>query len=249
MALYGLTGKSLKHSFSPDFFNTLFEELGLKHSYELFELQDVSEIKNLTEKYPQLKGFNVTIPFKRDILYHLDYVSEEAKSVGAVNTVVIKREPAKILLSGYNTDIFGFEKSLMQISPGSKNALILGTGGASQAVKHVLAKYNYRYTLVSRNPVPGYSIGYKDLTDTPAGIYNVIINTTPVGMFPVSDVMPPIPETLFGPGIAVIDLIYNPEKTLLLAKAEQSGCRIVNGMTMLHQQALKSWEIWKSQID
>ena len=137
MALYGLTGKSLKHSFSPDFFNTLFEEQGLKHSYELFELQDVSEIKNLTEKYPQLKGFNVTIPFKRDILNHLDYVSDEAQSVGAVNTVVIKREPAKILLSGYNTDTFGFEKSLMQIKPGSKNALILGTGGASRAVKYV----------------------------------------------------------------------------------------------------------------
>lgn len=245
MAQFGIIGKSLGHSFSPAFFKNLFREKNLVHTYNIYEIPKIEDVVKLIDQNPELKGFNVTIPYKSEIIPFLHSISPEADKVGAVNTVVIERNNGSTLLHGYNTDVFGFQKTIDNCITVFKKALILGTGGASKAVAFVLKQNNIAFSFVSRNPEPG-QFSYDDLNNENSVIFDLIINTTPIGMHPYLDQMPEIPMKMFCNGVTVIDLIYNPEKTLLLKKAELNDCKIVNGSIMLKQQAIKAWEIWST---
>jgi shikimate dehydrogenase len=204
--------------------------------FDLKSIQDVIDLK----KNPYLKGLNVTVPYKKSILPLLDFISEEAIKIGAVNT--IKITDGKWF--GYNTDVIGFEKSLVPLlSPAIKNALILGTGGASLAVRYVLEKLGISFSFVSRN-LENADYRYKDLSESVLNTHQLIINTTPLGMFPDINKMPEIPLKYLTLNHLVCDLIYNPEETFLLKNAAFAGCQIKNGLEMLHIQAEESWKIW-----
>ena len=204
--------------------------------FDLKSIQDVIDLK----KNPYLKGLNVTVPYKKSIIPLLDFISEEAIKIGAVNT--IKITDGKWF--GYNTDVIGFEKSLVPLlSPAIKNALILGTGGASLAVRYVLEKLGISFSFVSRN-LENADYRYKDLSESVLNTHQLIINTTPLGMFPDINKMPEIPLKYLTLNHLVCDLIYNPEETFLLKNAAFAGCQIKNGLEMLHIQAEESWKIW-----
>jgi len=247
MALFGIIGKSLAHSFSPSFFNDFFKKNNFNHDYRCFELSSISKLPGLIENYPSLVGFNVTIPYKREILSYLDYISDEAKEIGAVNTVIITRNGKEIFLKGYNTDVTGFIITLNSLNKSFKKAAILGTGGASSAVAFALKKNNISYFFVSRNPkTEEYS--YSDLSEGSFCNADLIINTTPLGMYPDIENMPEIPVQHLNSNHTVIDLIYNPSETLLLQKAKQKGCTVINGALMLEKQAIEAWKIWENEI-
>jgi shikimate dehydrogenase len=247
MALFGIIGKSLAHSFSPAFFDEYFKKNALSHEYRSFELSSLNELPALIETNPSLVGFNVTIPYKKEILKYLDFISDEAKKIGAVNTVVVKRKDGETLLSGYNTDVSGFLATLDSLNKPFKKAAILGTGGASSAVAFALRKYNIPHFFVSRNPNEG-EYSYADLSEGRLCNTDLIINTTPLGMYPDIENMPEIPVQYLNNRHTVIDLIYNPAETLLLQKSKQKESSVVNGTLMLEKQAIKAWEIWKNEI-
>ncbi|PID93523.1 MAG: shikimate dehydrogenase [Bacteroidetes bacterium] len=248
MAQYGLIGRSLTHSFSPAFFNNFFQREGLSHTYDCFELAEASAILDLVHKMPDLRGVNVTIPYKQTIIPFLDTLSAEAKHVKAVNTVVIQRDAHKITLHGHNTDTYGFQKILEQQGNHFHHALVLGTGGAAHAICHVLQKSHIPYISVSRKAQPTLQQrSYEELTPTLSQEIDLVINTTPVGMFPHTEAMPPLPSYFLRKGVTVIDLIYNPPKTQLLTIAEKQGCQIINGWGMLEEQAKKAWKIWNKE--
>ena len=213
------------------------------YSYSLFELHDIKEFPLLIEKYPDLRGLNVTIPYKESVMHHLDQISPEATAVGAVNTIAIKN--GKTI--GYNTDVFGFEQSLLSFLLEGTNiqALILGTGGAAKAVQYVLKKHTITYQLVSRNK-PN-CLHYTDITPDVLRQHPLIINTTPLGMFPFVESCTPIPYSVLTPNHFLFDLVYNPSMTLFLKKGQEAGSNIKNGLEMLHLQADKAWEIWNSR--
>lgn len=240
MQRYGLIGEHLSHSFSARFFNAKFCAEGIDALYELFELGAIAEINTLIAQHG-LRGFNVTIPYKESILPYLDELSEEAREVGAVNCVSINGDK-KI---GHNTDIAGIEASLhwLNLSSDTK-ALILGTGGASKAVQYVLRKLGIEYKSVSRTPERG-DITYDNLTAKQIKEHHLIVNTTPVGMFPNVDVAPAIDYSAIGNEHKIFDLIYNPAKTLFLARCEEQGAECMGGMLMLQTQAIASWHIWQ----
>jgi shikimate dehydrogenase len=240
ISVFGLIGHPVSHSFSKGFFEKKFERENIKDCrYDLFDLESIQDVIDL-KKNPYLKGLNVTVPYKKSILPLLDFISEEAKKIGAVNT--IKITDGKWF--GYNTDVIGFEKSLVPIvSPAIKNALILGTGGASLAVRYVLEKLGISASFVSRN-LENADYSYKDLSESVLNTHQLIINTTPLGMFPDINKMPEIPLKYLTPNHLVYDLIYNPKETLLLKNAAFAGCQIKNGLEMLHIQADESWKIW-----
>ncbi len=255
--LFGLIGYPLSHSFSKKYFTHKFQEQGLKdHYYELFPLKKIEELRALLAKFPNLRGLNVTIPYKEAVLSFLDEIDESARSVGAVNTIQIKDGSLK----GFNTDVYGFEKSLKDFTSLStsqsaeekskfqtpiKKALILGTGGAAKAVCYVLKKQNIEFLKVSRAPEKG-DIIYRNLNDLDWYDYQLIVNTTPLGMSPNQDTCPEIPYEKLGSNHLLFDLVYNPEKTLFLAQGEEQNCSIINGLSMLHLQAEKAWEIWNT---
>jgi len=238
--VFGLLGKSLSHSFSKDFFTQKFQKEALNASYENFEIEDISKIKEVFS-FPKLSGLNVTIPYKIDVIPFLDELSEEANRIQAVNTIAF--EQGKRV--GYNTDIYGFQQS---IKPFLRNiherALILGTGGASKAVADVLQGLGISVIFLSRNPQVEGEFSYSECNEWMIKACKLIVNCTPIGTFPNSEQHPPIPMHYFTDEHLVIDLIYNPKKTLLLQHAEKSGADILNGESMLQHQALKSWEIW-----
>jgi shikimate dehydrogenase len=240
ISVFGLIGHPVSHSFSKGFFEKKFERENIKDCrYDLFDLESIQDVIDL-KKNPYLKGLNVTVPYKKSILPLLDFISEEAKKIGAVNT--IKITDGKWF--GYNTDVIGFEKSLVPIvSPAIKNALILGTGGVSLAVRHVLEKLGISFSFVSRN-LENADYRYKDLSESVLNTHQLIINTTPLGMFPDINKMPEIPLKYLTPKHLVYDLIYNPAETLLLKNSAFAGCQIKNGLEMLHIQAEESWKIW-----
>lgn len=240
MKLFGLIGHPISHSFSKVFFDKKFEQENLNDChYELIDIKTIDEIISLKNN-PQLCGLNVTIPYKQAIIPFLDTISEEAKSVGAVNTIKIKDSK----WHGYNTDVIGFEKSLVPLlNPSIKNALILGSGGASMAVKFVLDKLSISSSFVSReSKLTEYK--YRDISKSVLNEHQLIINTSPVGMFPDVNKMPEIPTDFLTPNHLVYDLIYNPEETLLLKNASFIGCITKNGLEMLQIQAEESWKIW-----
>ncbi len=244
--LYGLIGYPLSHSFSKKYFEDKFLEQGLsEHRYELFELKNISELNGLLEEQPDLVGLNVTIPYKEVIIPLLDHIDESAKKVGAVNVIKIEEKT----LTGYNSDYFGFENSLLKWLPQNINkltSLIFGTGGASKAVEAVLIANKIPYKLVSRTK-NNNTITYKELRASPiATDSKLLINTTPLGMSPTVDAYPDIDYSQISKNHFVFDLIYNPQETRFLKKARSQGAQIKNGLEMLQLQAEKSWEIWTS---
>ncbi len=240
MKLFGLIGHPVSHSFSKGFFENKFREENLVDcKYELYDLKSIEEVISL-KSIPNLTGLNVTIPYKLAILPYLDEITKEAESVGAVNTIKIK--DGKWV--GYNTDVIGFEKSLISLlNPSIKSALVLGTGGASLAVRYVLNKLSISYTMVSRKSTTEF-YSYDDITKSVLNNHQLIINTTPIGMYPNSNQMPDIPVKWFEAFHIVYDLIYNPEETLLLKNAAAKGCLVKNGLETLQIQAEESWKIW-----
>ncbi len=235
--LFGLIGKKLSHSYSAQLFQERFANL---HSYLLFEISTVQEVISLIEKYHELKGLNVTIPYKTEVIGLLDWIDETAIEIGSVNTILIE----KGYLKGYNTDYIGFEKAYLSVLKNQHAlALVLGTGGSARAVQFVLEKYNIDYVCVSRQKKGIKVIDYSELQNFQKEV-SLVINTTPLGMFPDIDQMPPIPTSILNSKPDVIDLIYNPSETKLLKLASQKGCICYNGLEMLKQQAIESWKIW-----
>ncbi|MDX2248909.1 MAG: shikimate dehydrogenase [Bacteroidia bacterium] len=244
--VFGLIGKKLGHSFSKKYFSAKFEQLGIDARYELFELETIDLFPAVIERYRDmgLTGLNVTIPYKTAVIPYMKWLSPEAAAIGAVNTIRVEADG----LSGHNSDIFGFRQSLENFLAGNKpgKALVLGTGGAAKAVKYVLENLLMAENIlfVSRNPQNLREVSYKDLSPELLSTYPLIVNTTPLGMYPDTDFAPEIPYEGLGSDHFVYDLIYNPEETLFMKKAAHFGARTCNGLDMLILQAEKSWSVW-----
>lgn len=244
MKRFGLIGKTLKHSFSKTYFAKKFAEEGIRDcSYENFELSSIKEFPNLIAANPELKGLNVTIPYKEDVIQFLNFKNEIVEGTGACNCIKIEDGE----LFGYNTDVIAFRDSLQkQLRPFHKCALILGTGGASKAVQYALKQMGIDYLLVSRNKKEN-QLGYEDVGNDVIEGHQIIINTTPLGMYPNVDQDPPIPYQYLASQHLLYDLTYNPPKTKFLAQGELKGAQVINGYEMLLAQAEESWRIWNSE--
>jgi len=245
--LYGLIGKKLEHSFSPDYFSKKFRKLNLDAVYCLFQMDNISELPGIIRENKNLRGLNVTIPYKKEVLQFLDKIDHNAKKLGSVNTIKIDWKNGIPHLTGYNTDIIGFEQTVIPLIKESdiKAALILGTGGSAQAVAFVLDKLNVTYYFVSRTGNKPGTLSYENLDQEIMSRHKLIINTTPVGMFPEIENVPNIPYNFIGEEHLLYDLIYNPTETGFLEKGKQNGARITNGQLMLEIQADASWKIWQ----
>ncbi|MFT5581539.1 MAG: shikimate dehydrogenase [Lentimonas sp.] len=242
MKIYGLIGKSLSHSFSKKFFEKKFLLEKIEAEYLNFELQDIKECKDLFKK-PNLAGLNVTIPYKQEIIPFLDELSTEAKTINAVNTISLK--DGKLI--GYNTDAFGFQQSIKPfLTFKHERAMILGSGGASLAIEYVLKNLGIDIIRISRNPKGEKQFSYSQINNHMMNACKLIVNCTPVGTFPNIDEVVDLPYEFFTDEHLAVDLIYNPEKTQFLKKAEQNGASILNGESMLKNQALEAYRIWNS---
>lgn len=244
--VFGLIGQTVSHSFSKAYFDEKFFREGLRdHHYELFPLNNIKEIEKLMKDTEGLSGLNVTLPYKEQVIKFLDEVDQQAKKIGAVNVIKIQDGKRK----GFNTDSDAFFETIEKWLPKDKafNALILGTGGSSKAVQEALVKLGVHYQIVSREKSKG-NFTYEELKKKPTAIKEslLIINTTPLGMHPNTNTMPPIDYEQIGESHYVYDLIYNPARTQFLQKAEMRGATIKNGLEMLHVQAEKSWTIWNN---
>lgn len=244
MRRFGLIGRTLGHSFSARYFADKFQREGLAdtHRYDLFELPEIECVKELIATTEGLVGFNVTIPYKQQIIPYLDSLSAEARNIGAVNCVKIESDGR---LTGYNTDIDGIRLSLDKLLGGTEidAALVLGTGGASQAVQYVLAERNIPYSIVSRDSAKG-NLTYDDLKVEVTSSHHLIINSSPVGMYPHVDQCPDIPYELLTADHYLFDLVYNPERTLFAERAATMGAHTLCGLDMLYAQAESAWRIW-----
>lgn len=240
--LFGLLGKNIGYSFSVGYFAEKFKSLNLEeYEYVNFDIQTIEEFPEIIKNNPNLKGMNVTIPYKEAVIPFLDKISKKAQRIGAVNTIKFTK---KGKLKGYNSDFYGFKKSLKPLlEPHHKKALILGTGGASKGVAFALEELGFTYTFVSREATYE-SIGYKLVNATTFDNHQIVINCTPLGTSPNVDAFPPIPYEYFTPKHIAHDLIYNPEETIFLKKAKKYGAKTKNGLEMLRNQAEKSWRIW-----
>lgn len=239
----GLLGKNISYSFSKAYFKKKFEdEHILNVSYKNFDIETINLLPNIIKNTPNLKGFNVTIPYKEAIIPFLDKLNKKAKAIGAVNTVKITK---KNKLIGYNTDCYGFKKSIqLYLKPHHKNALILGTGGASKAIAFTLRELNITYKYVSRFAKDGVDFTYDSLTNNTIEQHQIIINCTPLGTSPNIDLCPNIPFSAISKDHILFDLIYNPEETKFLRLGKERGALIINGLSMLKLQAEKAWSIW-----
>ena len=237
-----MVGKNISYSFSRGYFTKKFEKLRLNdHTYENFDLKEISEFKNIALENT-IRGLNVTIPYKEEVIPFLNDLDNDAKTIGAVNTIKFTKNGLK----GYNTDAYGFKKSLQPLlQPHHKKALVLGTGGASKAIIFVLRKLGMEYQYVSRNPVNN-QMGYTQLNKFHFEEFQVIINCTPVGTYPNVEEKPQIPYDHLNENHILYDLIYNPLETAFLREGSKRGTTIQNGLPMLEFQAEKSWEIWNS---
>jgi shikimate dehydrogenase len=241
MRYFGLIGFPLSHSFSKRYFSQKFESEKIAAQYENYPLKSIEEFPELVRNY-NFSGINVTIPYKQDVMQYLDNLSEEAEKIGAVNTIQIRNEK----LIGNNTDCYGFEMSLLPfLKPSHKHALVLGTGGASKAVVFVLEKLGIDWKYVSRTK-SNNGFTYEELDAEIIKSHYLIINTTPLGMYPNVEECPEIDYDAIGENHLLYDLVYNPEETLFLQKGKSKGATIKNGLEMLHLQAEKAWEIWNS---
>lgn len=245
MRTFGLIGFPLSHSFSKKFFTEKFANEKIAHcTYELFPLTHIDEFVKLVSDQPDLTGVNVTIPYKVQVLPFLDEVEEAAKEIGAVNCIHIGRKNAERWIKGYNTDAYGFAESLKPLlKDHHQKALIFGDGGAAKAVKYVLTQLQIPYQVVVRNPAPD-AILYSAVTEEVLKEYQLLINTTPLGMSPNLDSCPPIPYQFVTHQHLAYDLVYNPEETKFLSLVKAQGGTIKNGLEMLYLQAERSWYIW-----
>ena len=277
MTAYGLIGYPLGHSFSRKFFTEKFEKEGIDAQYLNFEIPSIEEFPEIIKNNPELRGLNVTIPYKQQVMQYLDEISEEAKAIGAVNVVRIERpspQPSPIMgretmrnagnkpdglpikgdmseglrgsLIGYNSDVIGFVESIRPLLKAHhKKALILGTGGASKAIRYGLEKKLGMKTLfVSRNAREGM-ITYEEVTAEVLKEYEVIVNCSPVGMYPHVDECPALPYEAMNENNLLYDLVYNPLETLFMKKGAEQGATVKNGLEMLHLQAIASWKFWE----
>ncbi|MFT5779412.1 MAG: shikimate dehydrogenase [Crocinitomicaceae bacterium] len=241
MTKYGLIGRSLKHSFSKSFFTDYFSEQMIDASYDSIEMNSLDEVKHFFNG--EYQGLNVTIPYKEAIIPLLDELTDEATAIGAVN--VIQFKDGRTI--GHNTDTFGFHQSIKPfLTNKHERALIFGTGGASKAVAHVLKSIGLDIIYISREPVGENQFGYDEVNEGMFNACKLLVNTTPVGTFPNSEDHLDLPYHFLSDEHLVVDLIYNPAKSKFLELSEAQGALILNGLTMLKQQALKSWQIWTS---
>lgn len=247
MKKYGLIGYPLGHSFSKGYFNEKFKNEGIDASYVNFEIPTINDLTEVVSSNIDLAGFNVTIPYKEKVMAYLDTVSPEARAIGAVNVVKVEHNGKAIRLKGFNSDVIGFTKSIQPLlREDHKKALILGTGGASKAVKYGLEKLGLETLYVSRYKKDN-TIQYSQLTPELMKECNVIVNCTPCGMSPHFDECPDIIYDAIDSTFLLYDLIYNPEETLFLRKGREHGALTKNGLEMLLLQAEAGWEIWNSK--
>lgn len=249
MKTFGLIGYPLGHSFSRKFFTEKFLTEGLSdHEYLNFEIDTIEKFPALFNTHPSLMGLNCTIPYKQQVMSYLDEIDVEAEKVGAVNTIKIIREKSGIKLKGFNTDIIGFERSLKpMLNENHRKALILGTGGASKAVKYILSKLGIDYLSASiEDPLLNNEIRYHQIDEKLIAERLIVINATPLGTFPNIESCPDIPYNAITSGHVLFDLVYNPDETLFMKKGRENGAAVKNGLEMLHGQAIAAWEIWNA---
>ena len=244
MDKYGLIGYPLVHSFSISYFNQKFIDEKIDAVYENFEIHTIDLLPEVIDSNPDLRGLNVTIPYKQKVMPFLDAISQEAMAIGAVNVIKVTREGGKSRLKGYNSDVIGFTKSIeSMLEKFHKKALILGTGGASKAVDYGLKSLGLETVFVSRYQRPG-TIQYEDITPDIIKEYNVIVNCTPCGMYPHTEECPKLPYEAIDNRTILYDLIYNPDTTLFMKKGAEHGANTKNGLEMLLLQAFASWDFW-----
>ena len=241
--IFGLLGKDISYSFSRGYFTEKFKNLGLeKHKYVNFDIPEIKNFSLIIKKEENLHGINVTIPYKQTVIPYLDKIDKTARKIGAVNTIKFTKRGN---LKGYNTDVFGFENSLLPLlKKHHKKALILGTGGASKAIAFALKKNKIKFKFVSRHPQKKTQISYQELTKELIEKHQIIINSTPVGTSPDIHKSPNIPYQFLTENHLLFDLIYNPAITVFLAQGKEQGAIIKNGHEMLQLQAEESWRIW-----
>ena len=246
MKKYGLLGYPLGHSFSRNYFNQKFEAERIDAEYLNFEIPEIKEIKNVIKENPELNGLNVTIPYKEQVIPYLDDLDEDARLIGAVNVIKFSKGLfGKVKLKGYNSDIIGFKQSIEPLlKEHHRKALILGTGGASKAVFQGLKQLGVASTFVSRK-AKEYCITYEEITPKVMEQYTVIVNTTPLGMYPNVNACPDIPYDPLTSDHLLYDLLYNPDETLFMRKGKEKGAVVKNGLEMLLLQAFAAWEIWQ----
>lgn len=247
MDKYGLIGYPLTHSFSIGFFNEKFKSEGIDAIYENFEIPSIEDFPEVVDTNPNLKGLNVTLPYKERVIAYLDFLSPEARAIGAVNVIKVSHKGKDTQLKGYNSDVIGFTKSIDPlIKPYHKKALILGTGGASKAIDYGLKSLGLETVKVSRYEHAD-TIQYENITADIVKEYNVIVNCTPCGMYPNADECPKLPYEAMDSNNLLYDLIYNPDETLFMKKGMEHGAVVKNGLEMLLLQAFVSWEFWNSE--
>lgn len=245
MKKYGLIGYPLGHSFSKNFFNEKFHSEQIDAEYINFEIPTIEDLAKIIASNPNLAGFNVTIPYKEQVLPYLDVIDKDAEAIGAVNVVKVEHIKGKPVLTGYNSDVLGFTQSIESLlEPQHKKALILGTGGASKAINHGLQQLGLETLFVSRTHKDEHTITYDDITPAIMDEYKVIVNCTPIGMYPQADECPNIPYECLTPQHLLYDLLYNPDTTLFMKKGSDYGATVKNGLEMLLLQAFGTWDIW-----
>lgn len=245
MDKYGLIGFPLGHSFSISYFNEKFENEHINAKYINFEIPSIDGLTEILDRNPELRGLNVTIPYKEQVMKYLDAISPEAEAIGAVNVIRVTHKGDKVYLKGFNSDVIGFTRSIEPLlEPAQKKALILGTGGASKAIHYGLKSLNMQTLFVSRTRHGDGFITYEEVTPELVKEYNVIINCTPVGMYPHADECPQLPYEAMDTHTLLYDLIYNPDETLFLKRGREQGATVKNGLEMLLLQAFASWDFW-----
>ena len=247
MDKYGLIGYPLGHSFSISYFNQKFADEGINAKYENFEIASIDQLEEVLATNPTLRGLNVTIPYKEKVMNYLDSISPEAQAIGAVNVIRVTHEGNNTKLKGFNSDVIGFTQSIepMIDRHWHKKALILGTGGASKAINYGLKSLGLETVFVSRYERPG-TIQYQSITPDVVKEYNVIVNCTPLGMYPRTEECPLLPYEAMDSHTILYDLIYNPDETLFMTRGQEYGAEVKNGLEMLLLQAFASWEFWHS---
>jgi shikimate dehydrogenase len=247
MRKYGLIGYPLGHSFSKKYFTEKFIREGISDCYyENYELKSIEGFRTLILENPDLLGLNVTIPYKSEIFRFVDEIDSEAKEIGAVNVLKIKRSENRLIICGYNSDITGIRDSILPfIREDISNAIIFGSGGSSKAVSYVLRQLGLNVFIISREKKEG-TINYSDIDSALIKECKLIVNSTPLGMYPNLDSIPDINYSMLNKSHVLFDLVYNPEYTAFLKKGGERGCSIITGIKMLHSQAERSWEIWNN---
>ncbi|MFH6771986.1 shikimate dehydrogenase family protein [Gaetbulibacter aestuarii] len=247
MKKLGLLGKHISYSFSRSYFKAKFEKENIKDfTYQNFDIDTINAFPEVLKTNPELIGLNVTIPYKEEVIPYLDKLDKTAAAIGAVNTIKISKDK---LLTGYNTDYYGFKNALQPaLKPHHQKAIILGTGGASKAIAYSLEELGISFNYVSRRLKKGVKFTYNMLNESIIQDHQLIVNCTPLGTFPKVDECPEIPYEALTEDHILYDLIYNPEETKFLKFGKQQGATVINGLNMLKLQAEKAWEIWNDQL-